>query len=127
MRKLPWIYRALMIFFPAEFRREYGRELTAMLAEKEHEAARAGWRAKIHTRARESVALARACVRTRLDSRGGSLRPPARADGLVHDVRFALRSHRKNLALTTIVVLTLALGIGANTAMFSLTDQLLLR
>jgi putative ABC transport system permease protein len=43
------------------------------------------------------------------------------------DVRFALRTVRKNLAFTIVATVTLALGIGATTAIFTLVEQVMLR
>jgi predicted permease len=48
-------------------------------------------------------------------------------NALWRDVRHASRSLRKNPGFLAIVILTLGLGIGANTAIFSLMDQVLLR
>lgn len=56
------------------------------------------------------------------ETRAGNL-----LEALFQDVRFGLRMLRKSPAFTTVVVLTLALGIGANAALFTVLDRTVIR
>jgi putative ABC transport system permease protein len=55
------------------------------------------------------------------------MRGTARLESVVRDLRYAIRSLKSRPAFTLTVIATLALGIGANTAIFTLVDALVLR
>ena len=61
------------------------------------------------------------------EDRERAMKRANRVEELGQDLRYAFRTLRRNPAFTAVVVLTLALGIGANTAIFTLIDAVILR
>jgi predicted permease len=68
----------------------------------------------------------RDCV-TYDEERERTMRRRNYSEELIQDLAYAVRMLRRNFGFSLVVVVTLALGIGANTAIFTLVDALLLR
>src|SRR4029450_9479741 len=61
------------------------------------------------------------------EERERQMRRTSLFEELVQDVHYTLRTLRRNIGFTAVVLLTIGLGIGANTSIFTLLDAILLK
>jgi len=120
------VYGAALRLLPRELRERYGDDMRQTF---EARAAACGRCALVALLVRELFDLALARVHTHPfvpSPKPCQLRRP-HVGSLSHDIRYAFRMLYRQPAFTAVVVITLALGVGATTAVFTVVNGVLLR
>ena len=119
------VFRLLLRLYPEEFRERNGAEMTRFFEDRLRDARAKGRGAAVRLLIGSTADAITTSIRLRVDGwrhdgMGGGM------GGWMMDVRYALRSLLRNPGFATVTVVTIALGIGVNTAIFSVVRSVLL-
>ena len=117
------VYRALLRLYPADFRARYGRAMAEFHGDR-LAAARAAGRSPVLV---WTCAIADVLASAAAEHAAQLTPERPTMQSLISDLSFAVRGLLRRPAFTLTVVLTIALGVGANAAIFSVVSGILLR